>query len=64
MVLNLFIAIIVSATQSLHADQEEAIAGVQGSGVDDLIGALDVPEGRGVIRAGRAARREAGRHAS
>jgi dihydroorotate dehydrogenase (NAD+) catalytic subunit len=43
---------------------EEAVVQAQASTVDDLIGALEVPEGRGVIRAGRTARREAGRHAS
>lgn len=43
---------------------EEAVVLAQAPTVDDLIGALEVPEGRGVIRAGRTARREAGRHAS
>jgi len=43
---------------------EEAVRLATGTSVDDLIGALEVPEGRGVVRAGRAARREPGRHAS
>ncbi len=43
---------------------EQAVAALPSAHVEDLIGALEVPEGRGVIRAGKAARREAGRHAS
>jgi len=37
---------------------------MKASSIDDLIGALEVPEGRGVIRAGRAVRREHGGRAS
>ena len=46
-------------------EEVEAYLGrMKASSIDDLIGALEVPEGRGVIRAGRAVRREHGGRAS
>jgi len=43
---------------------ETYLARMKAASIDDLIGALEVPEGRGIIRAGRAVRREHGGRAS
>ncbi len=43
---------------------EATLGRMKAGSIDDLIGAMEVPEGRGVIRAGRAVRREHGGRAS
>ncbi|HKW50342.1 MAG TPA: dihydroorotate dehydrogenase [Candidatus Eisenbacteria bacterium] len=43
---------------------ETYLTRMKAASIDDLIGALEVPEGRGIIRAGRAVRREHGGRAS
>jgi len=43
---------------------ETYLARMKAASIDELIGALEVPEGRGIIRAGRAVRREHGGRAS